>query len=202
MQIVLPKVTLDPKVENLPFFYLLGPVQGGGDWQKRCCEELEHQVDGDFLVAVPCRWDSTHPLAEKFYSGVRMDIIRQCRWERPLLKRAGIEAEYGSIITWLPLESKDSPRNDGQPYARDTYGVLGEWRTRLEFDESSRFCWGGNTDFPGLEVINECSRDAFGEGKFLPFYSTMTNLVTHAVKIAYKMETSIRLEDFIRLPRY
>lgn len=59
----------------------------------------------------------------------------------------------GCLLFWLPCESKENPRNDGEPYARDTYGELGEWRGRLMYAGQQRVVVGVEPGFYGLSQI-------------------------------------------------
>jgi hypothetical protein len=157
MKIILPKTFAESEDQT---FFLLGPIKGGGDWQHRCCMILHTLLQTPFNVAVPCRWKKDHPLYQFRAVGNEDHFPRQLNWERYYLVSA---ARFGCIIAWLPNEDQASPRNDGQPYARDTYGELGEWRGRLMYDRTTHFAIGAEPNFPGLDVISRNFSLAIGE---------------------------------------
>ncbi len=195
IKLVLPKVHIDTFGE--PAFFLAGPIQGGGDWQKEAIRML-HQRRPDAFIFCPCRYKEGHELYGNSVA----------RWMEPspgghyrleptyenqtLWERHGMEAtqEEGCIIFWLPAESVSDPRRDGSPYARDTYGELGEWRARIAFEHlqfarasriPARVVIGAEPGFPGLKQI----RANFKE--MLPnfvFQETLEATVDAAMKLA------------------
>lgn len=132
-----------------PVFFLAGPIQGAEDWHTVVCEELQKYLK-NFYVAIPKK------------NGFSSTIIKDCQvigdayfsdqisWERYYLEAA---SKSGGIIFWLPNESSTHPRTDGNPYAMDTRGELGEWRGRWITDRSVKFFVGGENKFPGLKTI-------------------------------------------------
>ncbi|MBX4189005.1 hypothetical protein KW785_00205 [Candidatus Parcubacteria bacterium] len=156
MHILLPKI-YPASLPGRYTFFLLGPIKGGGAWQHTACLELKRLIQQeplqteDFTVVVPCRWQADHALAQYFIPGIPRDV-RQTDWERTYLEKAATDT-CGCIIGWLPCEDKINPRNDGQPYARDSYGEIGEWRGRMMCDKTLHFCLGAEEGFPGLDVM-------------------------------------------------
>ncbi len=151
-----------------PTFFLAGPIRGGGDWQAKAIRTLYNMVPNAYIFC-PCRYGEDHYLRKQSVL-MRLPITdhgilrtgtfpNQTMWERRYFNEAYRD---GSIIFWLPEESKVNPRRDGNPYARDTYGELGEWRTTL-FYEANRLALGGRLSpnlvvgaepgFPGLKQI-------------------------------------------------
>ena len=183
MRIIVPKIMNDFD-KRLPLFFLAGPVLGGGDWQTKMCLELQSQMrNREFYVVVPCRWPEGHELSPFFALGNGQTFESQTAWERVLLKKAGL-GNRGCIIFWLGCESKTEPRSDGQPYARDTYGELGEWRGRKIKNPNVKVVIGGEVDFPGLRVIKRNYDLALGIE--FPVYSSMTKTVSEAIKLMEK----------------
>jgi hypothetical protein len=174
MKIILPKTLHDG--ESAPLFFLLGPIKGGGGWQERCCIELDKRLRHPFYVAVPCRWTAEHPLYSHRIGGDENRFQRQTPWERYYLANA---ARSGCIIAWLPCEDKNNPRADGQPYARDTYGEIGEWRGRLMHGRSLRFVIGAEEKFPGLDVMSRNFEWALGDS--FKIHSTLEETITAAI---------------------
>lgn len=181
MRLLLPKTFVQDSEINQPLFFLAGPVNGGGNWQEKCCTEIAKLIP-DFLAVVPCRWQSKDNLFCYRVSGIEDAFSRQTRWEYHYLKLAAQKSKEhkGCIIFWLPNESKTQPRNDGQPYARDTLGELGYWRAHLEFYKSMHLVVGAEPDFPGLSVIRENFRLSMGAE--FPFYLTLEETARRAVK--------------------
>ncbi|MES2214241.1 MAG: hypothetical protein V4465_02520 [Patescibacteria group bacterium] len=136
-------------------FFLLGPIQGGGNWQERACAILD-VLTPEATIAVPCRWESDHPLKSRFAKGARPnDFSDQTTWERYYLEEAARSDKNGCILAWLPCEDPFNPRSDGQPYARDSYGEIGEWRGRMMSAKHTRFVMGAEERFPGLSVMQK-----------------------------------------------
>jgi hypothetical protein len=150
MKIILPKQLVRLYGDEGPLFYLAGPVLGGDDWQMDACGELLRHYD-HFVAAIPCRWGGAHPYkrheVDKQFS---LPFDRQTTWERHYMQEASMN---GCLIFWLPTESKANPRSDGSPYARDTYGELGEWRGRLMYAEHQRVVVGADPNFLGRSQI-------------------------------------------------
>jgi hypothetical protein len=185
MKIILPKVFVeleDPLLWNdTPLFFLVGPIRGGDDWQHKACLRIQSLVP-EAIIVVPCRWNSDHPLWSFRMSG-REDVFdRQTFWERYYLEIAAWKVRRGCIIAWLPCESKTKPRTDGSPYARDTYGELGEWRAHLMYRPETRFALGAEDDFPGFGVMSR-NFDAALKTDF-PVSSTLEGTINRAISIA------------------
>lgn len=186
MKLILPKNFVDVGpgsfYEKTPLFFLAGPVQGGGDWQRRILPLIK-RYEEHCLVASPCRYkedDELRKLHALPYSGDGI-FERQTNWERHYLERA---SQNGCILFWLSCEDKYNPRTDGQPYARDTQGELGAWRVHLKYNSSVRVVIGAEPGFPGLSVI-KCNLDG-DLGKDFPIYSTMEETVKAAVRKSYE----------------
>jgi hypothetical protein len=177
MPIILPKVRVPRHYIKGPLFFLLGPVLGGGDWQRKCCELLFQNV-GDCWIVNPCRYESGHPLFKhRATKGTVDNDSHQLDWERLYLALAN---QTGCIIAWLPNESKTHPRTDGEPYACDTRGELGEWRGRMIFSEIRPLVLGADPGFPGLKNITRNFQLAFSDPTF-PIYSTLEETVDAAI---------------------
>lgn len=163
MQIILPKKYLANKDHmHQRWYFLAGPIQGGGDWQTEMCQHIQ-RFDQDAIVACPCPWGDTHPLAECFTGFDDGRFKTQLDWERYYLELAGTSKLIGGcIIFWLPKESTEMPHPGPGPYARDTRGELGEWRMRMKY-EKARVAIGGEKEFHGLDVIKRNFEAVLGE---------------------------------------
>lgn len=179
MKIILPKMVVDKSKINYPLFFITGPVRGGGGWQEHFCLELG-KVIPEFFAAVPCRWRSGDRLF-CYHVGEFSDAFEsQTEWEHFYLEQAATfsEKRNGAIIFFLPLQNKEFPRVDGQPYARDTYGELGAWRRTLVFRPSIKLLVGADSDFPGLKVIRRNFKHDLGYD--FPIHESMEELAKAA----------------------
>ncbi len=160
------------ELRKLPFFYLGGPVKGGGDWQYEMTTLLE-EIVGRCVIAHPSPYRAGHPHYVRRLPG-EADFVRQKLWERHYMALAAKDARRGALIFWLPKESPHHPRQDGKPYAMDTRGEVGEWRGRLMQDRNLRVIVGAEGGFPGLEQIVCDFDDALGSE--FELYSKMENV--------------------------
>jgi len=184
MSVILPKTLIrSDEVVSQPFFFLAGPVLGGGDWQHTMYQALAERLGEDnFVAAIPCRYENNHPLVARQLSGGEF-FSRQLLWERHYLAVAAQSPCLRScIVFWLPCESKTCPRTDGQSYARDTRGELGEWRGRMMHDKAIRLVIGAEPDFPGLNQIQENFKRALGVPSFT-IYNSIPEVVQRASEI-------------------
>lgn len=185
MHILLPKLYVDPKTfGRLPLYFLAGPIRGGGDWQSRMCEIIEHS-DPDCIVACPHRWGPGHSFANRCMPGEEGRFERQTDWERFYLAVAGehIGAEYGSIIVWLEPQQESRPPEAGV-YARDTLGEIGEWRGRLMYEPGLRIVIGADPDYDphGVNIMQYNFEKALRR-KF-PIYRSMQETFRAAMTMA------------------
>ncbi|WKZ29258.1 MAG: hypothetical protein QY323_00845 [Patescibacteria group bacterium] len=176
MRLILPNVLVEIDPAYGPLLFLAGPIRGGGDWQKKCCEFLQWHYDRPFYAIVPCRWGATHPLHGFAAEGKSDAFERQLSWERHYLNLA---AKKGCLLFWLPCESATEPHPGPEPYAMDTRGELGEWRGRMMHDPALRVVVGAESGFHGLSQIqrnfNEALRCQF------PIHATMQETVRAAL---------------------
>ncbi len=180
MRIILPRTYCD-EAECLrdPIFFFAGPILGGGDWQRKCFDEIgKHLIN--FTAVIPCKYGSDHDLMVYKVSGDEGRYSRQTLWERRYLRIAATN-KNGCLIFWLPCESKDNPRQDGSPYARDTYGELGEWRGRMMQDPKLHIVIGAEVGFRGLSQIQANFNDAL-QREFC-IYTSLQETVRAAVNI-------------------
>lgn len=175
MRIYLPKTLSVVDFDYGPFFFLAGPVRGGGDWQHKFCSMLRGYIP-NFTAALPCRYNEDHPLMPHSIHGHMGEFDHQTFWERHYLE---IAAEKGCLVFWLPEESRVHPRGADGPYGRDSYGEIGEWRGRLMHDSSLRIVMGAEPGFPGLKQIrlNQCRAT---DSQF-PIYGTIEETVCAAL---------------------
>jgi hypothetical protein len=181
MRLLVPKVLPRPgsTIFSRPFFFLAGPVRGGGDWQADMSQILHKKVD-DFTAAIPCRWGDDHPLTPHFVIGVPFDG-RQTSWERLLLHKAALRAPYGCIIFYLARQVGPRPPEQGV-YARDTLGEIGEWRGRM-MHSAVRMVIGADPDFDpnGVDIMQRNFTEALGYE--FPIYKSMEETADAAIRL-------------------
>jgi hypothetical protein len=201
IKLILPNngVSLDRLQSGERVYFLAGPIRGGDDWQANAIQML-YEKDPFCYIACPCRYGPEHPLfqyslpATESPSSMPEQVEyeytfdSQTYWERFYLEEA---SQRGSVIFWLPCESKENPRKkeDG-PYARDTYGELGRWSLRsANPDEFSveknnkrvNVVVGAEEEFPGLSIIQK-NFDGDHEKRFI-IYQTLEQTIIEAVKL-------------------
>lgn len=159
MKLLLPNTHVDVFDMGLPVFFLAGPILGADDWQTEASHRLTAMCPDGCIIVNPRRYEPTHPIRQFRLPGNEKDFANQTAWERYYLSLAGLGAERGCIVFWLPRESTVTPRTDGQPYACDTRGELGEWRGRAIYTRC-RMVVGAEAGFPGLKVITRNFEEA------------------------------------------
>jgi len=184
MKIVLPKTFCEIDPDYGPLFFLAGPVRGGNDWQKKCCEEIQ-KILPHFYAAIPYYFSTleNYPLRNLGIPGKEGVFSRQLNWERHYLDHA---AKNGCLIFWLPEESKTNPRTPEEgPYATDTRGEIARWSVELKYNPTYRIVVGAEKGFPNLSQID---RNFSADQKTsFPFYKTLAVTVREAVrKTGYK----------------
>ncbi len=150
LNLILPKTFVDSASIVRPLFYLAGPVRGADNWQEQACGFLHYRLGDQCTVVTPNRWGPDHPLHLYRMKGDEHHFASQTDWERHYLNYA---SSNGCILCWLPCESKENPRTEDLPYARDTYGELGRWGERMRSRPAVGMVVGAEPDFPGLSVI-------------------------------------------------
>lgn len=176
MKIIQAKSLCEVDFSYGPLFFFGGPIKGGGDWQYRGCLELQKHLE-HFYAVIPNRYTEEHPLL-RFAMPIKELFPRQTKGERHYLEIAATCG--GCVIFWLECESKEQPRTDKNPYARDTYGEVGEWRGRLMHDPNLSVVVGAQKEFPGLDVIQQNFNYAL-KTQF-PIYATLEETVEAAVQ--------------------
>jgi len=156
--LILPKTFVDlDRYPRAPLFFIAGPILGGGDHQHDVCILLGEKVP-DCIIATPCRYTAQHPLYKYRMLGDEHHFHRQAAYERYYLERAAKAKQEGrrggAILFNLSCESKTSPRKDGQPYGRDSYGELAEWRGQMMYDKALNVLVAADPHFPGLDQIS------------------------------------------------
>ncbi len=179
MKIITPKTFCEIDPNYGPLFFLAGPVRGGDDWQKTCCEEIAKSIP-NFYAAIPYyrKTLDEFPLADLAEKGIEDKFARQLDWERYYLEKA---AREGCIIFWLPEESKTNPRPaDGGAYATDTRGEIARWSVELKYNPQFRVVVGAEPGFPSVSQIER--NFGFDQGCEVKFPTTLEETVKAAVE--------------------
>lgn len=151
MRFILPKT--HPNLEayrDVPIFFLAGPIMGAGDWHLSMSAWLMQYAD-PAIVVNPSRYQPPHTHLRFRMEGDEKHFERQTDWERHYMEQAAAKWPWGALIFWLAEQT--GPRSDGEPYARDTRGEIGEWRGRMMCVPGLRVVIGAEKGFPGLSQI-------------------------------------------------
>lgn len=166
---------------DIPVFFLAGPVQGATDWHTVFCEELRKQMgEREFYVAIPksYRKSPLDCLVRRHQMCPTVFWDSQNAWERHYME---VASKNGCLIFWLPVEDKECPRDDGNPYAITTLGEIGRWEANYMHDRSVKIVVGAETRFKGLRTIHE---NFLAFDYRFPIYETMSQTVAAAVTVA------------------
>lgn len=182
MRLILPNTFVENSKIDYPLFFLAGPVRGGGNWQENCCLAIARR-NPSFFAAVPCRWQKGDNLFCYRENGTDNGFTRQTDWEHYYLNLASERSveRKGCIIFWLPAEDQEHPRDDGHPYARDTYGELGRWGRNAALT-GARLIVGAEQLFWGLSVIKENLKLDFKLKTEFPVCDTLEETAAQAVE--------------------
>jgi hypothetical protein len=185
MKVILPVTFVENSViREHPLIYLAGPIKGGGGWHERCCREIARHIP-HFFAVVPCRCHAGDALMQYRVEGRVDKFLHQTPWEHYYLNLAAqlSKTHQGCTIFWLPEESKDSPREDGSPYGRDTYGEIGRWGRNAAWHQA-RIVVGAQPGFPGLRVIRGNLNLDFDltSGTEFPIYPTLEETAAAAAQ--------------------
>jgi len=201
IKLLLPKTLVNFNKETDIVFFLAGPIKGADDWQKEAITILQKfahtvSIKKNVYVVCPADYQPTHELyplkvkgiSEENYSDEQREITSsRTSWERPNLE---IASRLGCIIFWLAKEDKENPRKkeDG-PYARDTYGELGEWRARIFYEQKNNrnkinLVIGADPAFNGLAQIKKNFDRMIGEDFLIS--NSLKETIKRAVMIQNK----------------
>ncbi len=183
MKVILPKTLVDlAQYPGHPLLYLGGPILGAPDWQYEACQMIERRVP-DCFVATPRRYGPQSVLWPSRAQGISDYFVRQVLWERYFMRLAGDGTRLGCLIFWLCCEDPRRPRTDGNPYAMDTRGELGEWRATMKYCPRTRLVIGAEENFPGLDQIRANFNDMLGYE--FPIHSSLHETVEQALRIGH-----------------
>lgn len=178
-RIVIPKRYVAFTPIDFPVF-LVGPVQGGGDWQRSFIEHFitvsvrrwsksfrAHALPRIKFI-VSCDWTDDHPLATYFAGTYELVAdsfegfeASKTAWENEYLWN--ITERKGLVVFGLFPEDKENPRNDGLPYAFSTTLKIGRWTTVAANLGKQSILIGAHPGFIGLEIIRDTVKFAWEE---------------------------------------
>lgn len=186
VHLIFPKTRFEiQENESRHIYFLLGPIQGGGDWQSDAIRLLAEQDPG-CIVACPKKYEIGHEFNKYGLSTQGAPLFdNQTEWERYYIFESGY---HGSAIMYLPEEDKENPRVDG-PYAQDTRPEIGRYSVHSAYYKKGigrRFhlVVGGEENFPGLKTIRK-NFEGDHDGPFCLYFS-LDKLVKAAVSLAKK----------------
>lgn len=198
IKLLLPRTLIDFDEATDTVFFLAGPIKGAGDWQKEAIGMFQRYAvnlgnHSNVYVVCPSEYKSDHDffslkvigISEESYTEKQKEITRsRTDWERHHLE---IASRLGCIIFWLGKEDERNPRErkDG-PYARDTYGELGEWRARMFYERKYNntqinLVLGADPDFHGLAQIERNFKRMIGE--HFQIDSTLDETIRRAISL-------------------
>lgn len=201
IKLLLPRTLIYFDEATDTVFFLAGPIKGAGDWQKDAIDMFQKYAttldnQGNVYVVCPSEYKSDHEfyslkvtgIPEESYTEEQKKITHsRTDWERYHLE---IASRLGGIIFWLGKEDERNPRTrkDG-PYARDTYGELGEWRARMFYEQKYNntqinLVIGANSDFHGLAQIERNFKRMVGE--HFQISSTLDETVRKVISLRTK----------------
>lgn len=182
--VLIPKTLVHACGVSQPFFFLAGPVRGGGDWQWRCVLEIERQLGAQrsFTVAIPyhdlLNREPNHPAVKFVRRGAEGYFPRQLAWEQHYMD---IAMRQGCLLFWLQCQDMNDPRPEGSgPYGQDTYGELGGARKELKYNPAFSVVVGGEAEYHGLSQIKRNFDHDVGYD--FPIHSTLEETVAAAIK--------------------
>jgi len=199
INLILPKMVAEIDFnEEIRLYFLGGPIQSSGHWQTMALEMLS-RVDPGCYVACPHEYNINHWIfkacAQLACENPKnsLEFPNQTLWKRYYLQRASY---YGTVIMWLPCEDPGNPHTDGNTYAQDTRGEIGEWRIKaanphvFSFERGKmrrhfhrvNLVVGAEPDFPGLKTIQENFDDEFGRPYLI--HNTLKETINTAVSLA------------------
>ena len=142
-RIILPKTHV-PMEEDERLYFLAGPIRGADNWHYDAMDILQ-QLDPNSYIASPRR--TLREDLEKFRVYGGENFSRQRAWEKHYLEYA---SQHGSILFWLPGETE---HNCEKAFGAITRFEMGQWLERYRQDNSTKWVFGSNGEFPELSTI-------------------------------------------------
>jgi hypothetical protein len=162
-------------LEHRPLIFLCGPLHGAPNWQEEAAK-LILRKSKDMMVASPRRIFGDL-LPPGYHRSLRHSFSRQRAWERYYLEKA---SRYGSILFWLP-DADPARRVPNLTYGATTRFELGEWLTRVSFDEKIPLEIGGQEGFDTLHTVRY---DMKRLAPYLKLHQSLEEVVDAAIERA------------------
>lgn len=159
--LVLPRTSVSLKKQKL--FYLAGPTEGGGSWQKKAISVLRKQFPEAYF-AFSCPFNQMRRLRRFALKGDEAQYSKEVEWRRAHMEEAAMR---GCLVFWLGPQNKE----EDVDFSRIPYGWLAsreeaEWAFRFFYNNKLRVVIGIHHSFPGHDEIVENLFVLFG-AKFL-----------------------------------
>lgn len=188
MKIICPKYDEDLfETPDVPYFYLVGPVLGGGDWQLDMCHALKERTDECYIVT-PTRWTHEHSLSQYFVGTENASYPHQTSWEQKYIEHA-LQRRRSCLVCFLAAEDVLNRRHDGRPYGIDTFGELNYFRGKMEnLPPAERTSFplviGGSSGFPHTNTLKKNLSYSYGQP--FPFYGSISVTADRAIEMVFK----------------
>jgi hypothetical protein len=175
--LVLPRSNVSLKKQKL--FYLAGPVEGGGGWQKKAISVLRKNFPEAYF-AFNCPFNEMRRLRRFAVKEESEQCSSSAEWRRAHMEEAALR---GCLVFWLGPQDKEEDAD----FSKVPYGLLAsreeaEWAFRLFYNNKLRVVIGVHHAFPGHDEIVENLRVLFG-AKF-PVYTHLPDLLEAAAERA------------------
>jgi hypothetical protein len=155
--LILPKSKIPLKKQKL--FYLAGPVEGGGGWQKKAISILRKDFPEAYF-AFRCPFNEMRRLRRFALKGEEEQYSSEAEWRRDQMEFAAMS---GCLMFWLGPQDKEEEAD----FTKIPYGLIASreeavWAFRLFYNNKLRVVIGVHHSFPGHDEIVENLLDLFG----------------------------------------
>lgn len=175
--LVLPRTEVS--LGKRKFFYLAGPVRGGGNWQKGAIAFLR-KLFPEAYFGFPCGFRKIKHFQRSAVKGEQDQLLNDAGWRRAQMGEAAL---HGCLIFWLGPQDKSEEEDFSKvPYGWRASREEAEWAFRLFYNRKLRIVIGVHHSFPGHDEIVENLRLLFGAN--FPVYARLPDLLKAAAKMA------------------
>lgn len=172
-KVIIPKMYVQDI--DAPLIFLAGPIRSAPNWQDQAIDFL-FSHNPNLVIASPRRGvrDEITPYIAQ---GDENYFPRQRAWERHYLD---IASKTGAILFWLPGEAE---HNCEKVYGAMSRVEIGQCMTNYSYDNSVRFCVGGDGKFPEMNTIEyDLQLDAPDK----KIFSHLEETCLEALRLAYQ----------------
>ncbi len=175
--LILPRTSVS--LRNKKLFYLAGPVEGGGNWQKKAIVVLRKKFP-DAYFAFNCPFDRMRRLRRFAVRGDEAQYSNETEWQREHMEFA---AKHGCLVFWLGPQDKEEDVDFSKvPYGLEASREEAEWAFRLFCNKKLRVVIGTHHSFPGQGRIMENLLVLFGIN--VPLHGRLQDVLDATIKMA------------------